>query len=511
MTIFMKKLFVIFLLLFSKNLLFSQSGNTDWTRVHYLTVQGIDYLYNMEFDKSSVKFDELRRTVPNDPRGYFFNAIQYYFLYSLERKREYFDRFFELSDKVIAICDKLIEQNENDYTSKFYLAGIYGYRGLLYQIDNSILKAIWDGKKGFGLLKQIVKEKPDMYDAYLGTGLFDYLLAKIPKSYAWVLGMLGYSGNVENGLRQLKIAEEKGIYTKQEARFYLSQFLFFEDRNDEAFYYIKKLIREYPENSLFLISYANMESRIDKPENAVDPCKKAIEINRKKNITSGDDLAYIVLANAQFILNDFKSASDNYEIYLTKVSSQNFGILRNYNFMRMGLAHDFSGKRSKAVSAYQFAKKVDGDKNPSDALAYERSKYFINYAPGENYRKIVMAGNYVYRKKNDEAINLYLSVIGQNTLTEDEKVLSFYNLGELYYEKSLFGDAQRYYNRALDTKPVVNKHIIPHAYYKLGKILMQKKDFWKAKEYFNKASQYEDYFYEDHLRDSIKLEMKKIE
>jgi tetratricopeptide (TPR) repeat protein len=465
----------------------------------------------MEFDKSDAKFNELRRVVPNDPRAYFFNAIQYYFLYSIERKREYFDKFFEQSDMVISTCERLLDQNENDYTSKFYLAGIYGYRGILYQIDNSILKAIWDGKKGFSLLKQLVKQKPDMYDAYLGTGLFDYLLSKIPKSYSWVLSMIGYGGDLENGIKELKIAEEKGIYTKQEARYYLSQFLFFENRYDEAFYYIKKLMKEYPENSLFLVSYANMESRIEKPEYAIEPCKKAIEVNKQRNIESGDDLAYIVLANAQFVLNDFKSASDNYEIYLEKVSKQNFSILRNYNFMRMGLSHDFSGKRDKAIAAYKFSKKIEDENNSSDALAYDRSTYFINHPPEENFKKIVMAGNYVYRKKDEDALKEYYSILQSSSLTEDEKIICYYNMGEIYFKKNLLEEAQKYFSNALSTNPVIDKHLIPHSYFKLGKIMILKNDLPKAKEYLSAAEDYKDYYFENNLRDSIKTEMKKID
>jgi tetratricopeptide (TPR) repeat protein len=511
MTLFMKKILVILFFLISSGCLFSQSSSTDWTYIHNLTIQGIDYLYNMEFDKAENKFKEIKNDVPNDPRGYFFNAIQYYFLYSIERKREYFDKFFEQSEKVISICEKLIDQNENDYTSKFYLAGIYGYRGLLYQIDNSILKAVWDGKKGFSLLKQIVKEKPDMYDAYLGTGLFDYLLSKIPKSYSWVLSVLGYGGDLENGIKELKTAEEKGTYTKQEARFYLSQFLFFENRNDEAFYYIKKLIKEYPENSLFLISYANMESRIDKPEFAIEPCKKAIEINKRKKIESGDDLAYIVLANAQFILNDFKSASDNYEVYLQKVSKQNFSFLRNYNFIRMGLAHDFSGKRDKAIAAYKCAKNVDKDKNPSDALIYARSNYFINHPPGECYKQITTAANYLNRKKDEEALREYLSALNCNFLNEDEKISCFYNAGKLYLKNNRLNEAQKYFEYALNTKPFIDKSLLPYTLFKLGTIYAQKKDYVHAKESFNKARNYEDYYFENDLRDSIKVETKKID
>ena len=191
MTLLVRIVSYIFILLFINSISFSQTGTTiDWTYVHNTTQEGINALYNLDFDKSQEKFDELMRITSGDPRGYFFSAIRHFFQFMIYNDNEDFDKFFEHSEKVIQICENLIKQNKQDYNAQFFLGGIYGYRGMAYILKQSTLKAVWDGRKGYGLIKDIIKAKPDMYDAYLGSGLFDYILSKIPKSFSWVLSVL---------------------------------------------------------------------------------------------------------------------------------------------------------------------------------------------------------------------------------------------------------------------------------------------------------------------------------
>jgi tetratricopeptide (TPR) repeat protein len=503
----MKKYLVILFSCLSLNV-FSQSNQIDWLQVHNLSIQGISELYNLNTDRAKELFDRIIDTAPGDPRGYFFNCMLYYLRYSVERNQADFDDFFTSSEKVIEICENLIDQNSIDYNARFYLAGIYGYRGIMYQINNSIIKAVWDGRKGFSMLRDLVKEKPDLYDAYLGTGIFDYLLAKIPSGYAWVLKILGYGGDKEKGIKELKIAEEKGMYTRTEAALYLSQFLMFEDRFTEAFLYIKKLIKEYPENSLFLALYGNMESRINKPENAIPACKKAIEINKRKKIVPADEIVYIVLANSLFLMNDFGEAAENYEIYLKKVP--NIEIIRNYNFYRMGLSFDFSGNREKAVKVYKLCKKVDIDDHPDDALMYDLSRLLIDNPPGENYKLLTMANNKFNLKKFDEAIEDYINLKNRIDITEDEKIACLINLGSCYYEKKMYTEALNYFNEGILTKPSFRKYLIPHLYLKTGQTLVKLGRKEEAQTALKKVFESDNYYYENRIEEQAKEELKNL-
>ena len=198
---------------------------TDWAKVHDQTVRGIDQLYNLEMDKAEATFSEVIRMAPEDPRGHFFMSMIHFWVFTLNKDEKAFESFFELTDKVIAICDKLLDRDENDVVATFFLGGAYGYRGIAYQRNGSVLKAAWDGRKGYSYLKDAVTLKPDLYDAQMGFGLFSYLVGKVPKSYRWLLNIIGFNGDVEGGLASLKMAADSGTYTRTEARFFLAQFL----------------------------------------------------------------------------------------------------------------------------------------------------------------------------------------------------------------------------------------------------------------------------------------------
>jgi hypothetical protein len=165
---------LVVLILLSSSLLCA--GEPDWAKVHVQTIRGIDQLYNLEFSDAAATFDGVIRMAPQDPRGYFFRSTVDYWIFMFSKDPNAFDRFFAMSDTVIRLCETALDQDPNNWNAKFYLGGTYGFRGLMYQRDNSILKAVWDGKKGYSRLEECVQKKPDLIDAQMGFGLFTYLV-----------------------------------------------------------------------------------------------------------------------------------------------------------------------------------------------------------------------------------------------------------------------------------------------------------------------------------------------
>ncbi|MEO8168288.1 MAG: tetratricopeptide repeat protein, partial [bacterium] len=331
----------------------------DWVKVHDLTIQGIDQLYNLEMEKSEQTFDQVITMAPGDPRGYFFKGMNYFWTYTLNKDEKAFNRFFDLSENVIDICERQLDKDGSNATATFYLGGIYGYRGLAYHRSGSMMKAAGDGRKGYFYLKDAARLKPDLYDAQMGFGLFSYLIGKLPKSSRWLLNVLGFEGNIEGGLAALKVAAQKGTYTHTEATFYLSQFLNVENRPDEAREYLKQLIDKYPDNTLFLVTFAQWELRQDRVEEAIAAAQKAISINNQKKVRIGDEFAHGVLANCYFVKNDFTNAVAQAESYLQKVVDKD--IITNALFYRLGVSYEILGNREKALTAYKRIKKVNSD------------------------------------------------------------------------------------------------------------------------------------------------------
>ncbi len=190
---------LLLVLLLSAGIVPAHSQDVNWENVHAMTLRGIDQLYNLNVDEASAVFDSVRRAAPDDPRGHFFGSIVHFWIYSLTRNDREFNDFLNRSEDVITVCENLLDANDKDAVTKFYLGGIRGYRGMAYQLNNSLLKAVLEGRKGYGELREAVAQKPDLYDAQMGFGLFNYFAGKVPRGFSWIISLLGFEGDVDGG------------------------------------------------------------------------------------------------------------------------------------------------------------------------------------------------------------------------------------------------------------------------------------------------------------------------
>ena len=81
-----------------------RAKTVDWTRVHELTIRGIDRLYSLEIDDAIQAFDSVSRMAPGDPRGPFFQSMVQFYLYSLNRDEKELSTFLDESERVIEKC-----------------------------------------------------------------------------------------------------------------------------------------------------------------------------------------------------------------------------------------------------------------------------------------------------------------------------------------------------------------------------------------------------------------------
>lgn len=218
-------LFLIFLFSFSTGPA-QQSALTQKEKIHQLAIEGIDLIYDMQFEKALGKFDEIVKLEPDNPKGYFLRSAVYYWMFMVDistasRNENNEQKFIELSFAAIEIAEEKLGENKQDIDAMFYLGGAYGNLGRYYgQSNESMLKAYWYGRKGRNYLEDVVKKNPDYYDAYLGLGIYHYYMDMLPRFFKALSFLLGIEGNRKKGLDELNIAVENGIYTKDEAMFF---------------------------------------------------------------------------------------------------------------------------------------------------------------------------------------------------------------------------------------------------------------------------------------------------
>lgn len=484
----------------------SSSESTDWTAVHDLTIRGIHQLYSLEVDSAIHTFHSVSRMAPGDPRGPFFQSIVHFYLYGLNRDEGELTTFLNESERVIEICERLLDQNGQDAQTKFYLGGIYGYRGLAYQTSGSFLKAARDGRKGYLLLEDAVRENPRLYDAQMGFGLFRYLLAKVPKSMRWILTALGFDGDLEGGLTSLRLASEKGIYTRTEAKLFLSQFLFSEGRRELAIRYLNELRHEYPENTLFTVLYAAWQHRLHNLDEAMAAARSALDMNNRKGIHYGEELAYSTLGSIYFTLNDFENARAYYLRYMQMTRNQER--TPNQTNLRAGLACEILGDRAAALEFYRRMRESDAQNSAWDQNNYRRGQELLRHPLTPAEILVVKAGNESSQKKYAHAIELFQKAFQDADGNPDIQARALYGVQQAQFDADSLAGSVATAHLLLALKPLNETWIIPHAWFKLGQAYAKLGKADDARAALSRVEEYDDYDFQERLEAQVKEELK---
>ena len=480
----------------------------DWNRVHTLTLQGIHQLYNMHVDQSLVTFREVSSLAPADPRGHFFEAMVAFWKFNLLGKEEEYDHFLALSDTVIDVCEAVLDRDKDNAMAHFFLGGIYGYRGMAKQARGSTVKAVFDGRKGYMNLEDAVEIDPKLYDAQMGLGIFEYMIAKAPRSLSWILRTIGFEGSIDGGLASLKQAAERGTYATTEARFFLSQFMFNESRDSEAFQYMRELTTAYPDNILFLLNESTMYRRRGNFDSAFALASRAMAINERRADHIGEEFLYSTFASLQFALNDFAGARKNYALYLDKLANK--ALVSNWVVYRYGLCQEIEGDRTGAVKTYSNVRtdrEVPTWEERSTRMC--RIRLATPLTRGDIY--VIMAGNLLDRKQYNPADSLLELTLKLSGLEDDTRGEALYDHAQILYAEN--NDSATVSACTL-IRGLNIRHetwIPPNARFLAGTAYARMGEKEKARDAYRQAKEFDGYDYASSLKERIQTEEKRLE
>ncbi len=480
----------------------------DWGEVHEITMRGIDHLYNLEMEKARLAFDSVTAIAPGDPRGQFFRSMTHFWTYTLKNDEQEFARFLSHSDTVVEICEQLLKQNPDDAGAMFYLGGIHGYRGLAQQLHGSLLNAVLEGRKGYSYLEEAVRLRPDLPDAYMGFGMFRYFVAKVPRGFGWVATLLGFDGDLEGGLQSLRIAATKGIYTRSEATFYLAQFLYTEHRHDEAFGFLRTLLRRYPENSLFQVLYASWLFRDNRLDEASEALRTASEVNARKTIKYGEEFIYSTRASIAYSRNDFASARTDYEAFLEKIAQRDR--IPAMTYYRIAIAKEVTGDRRGSMEICREIQKTSGRGGWNEEYFQRKGRELLERPLTSAEAMIIRGGNAYGRKDFDSAGTYYRQAVDVAGLDPDLRARALYGLQQALFERGNDTAAIAAGRDVISLRPAKEIWILPHAYVQLARSLGRLGRRAEASEALRNAEGFDDYDFQKSLEGRIEEEKKKL-
>ncbi len=177
--------------------------------------------------------------------------------------------YFRLADRAVQIAEKQIAQRDTA-EMRFYAGMGYAMRGRLLGLRGENRATASAGKRMREHLMRAVELDPDLADAYLGIGLYNYYvdtLSFIARIIRFFMGLPG--GDKKDGMKQLELAAAKGRLISVEAEFYLAKNLRNYDREyARSTTLFQKLVASYPANPLFRIMLAGDFIRVHQLDRA---------------------------------------------------------------------------------------------------------------------------------------------------------------------------------------------------------------------------------------------------
>jgi hypothetical protein len=248
-------------------------------------IKAIDLMYLGKPEEAVALAHKLEAARPEHPLGYLIEAdVLWWNIYCKWSERKYNtidawshtrpadaddDADLALSDKVARLAEAGIARQD---TAEMELYAGLGYAsrarllGLLFE-KMPVAHAGVEARKH---LLRCLELDPEMADAYLGLGLYNYYvdtLSAMAKILRFFMGIPG--GDKHVGLRQLEIASTKGELTQLEARFNMAKSLrnydFDYARAEKA---AAPLIAEYPANCIFLLLTGDIEEKLGRTDDA---------------------------------------------------------------------------------------------------------------------------------------------------------------------------------------------------------------------------------------------------
>jgi tetratricopeptide (TPR) repeat protein len=325
--------------------------------------KGIQFVYNLSFDSARVEFSAVAKTYPDHPAGHFFLAMVDWWKIVIDIDNKSHDKkFIQVLDRVIDLCDKRLDENENDITGLFFKGGALGFQGRLYGNREDWLKAANCGREALPVVMKANELAPNNNDVLLGTGIYNYYASVIPDIYPWVKPLMFFlpKGDKTKGISQLNQASSNARYANIEAKYFLVQvFHNFEKRYQEASDIAGQLHNQFPNNVLF-------HKYVGRAFASLSNWKKVIEtyndilVRHSLKITGYESYcereAHFFLGTAMLETGKLDTAlihfyrSDELSRALDKKGSSSTMVFTN---LRIGMIYDLQGKHELALIQYR--------------------------------------------------------------------------------------------------------------------------------------------------------------
>lgn len=244
-------------LLLSLGLVFAPSAAATPPRVDAHLVNGVRAIYEMDFDGADAAFAKAKAAIPDYPFSYFGSAIVSWarFVYGSQQTDPKLEAAFEREvEGAVVVAKAWMKVHPRDAEGYLSLSGSYGLRSRLSVRQRRWFRALFDGRRAIKYARKAHSLDPELHDALLGIGMYDYYADALPRAVGF-FSKLFLGGDRERGIRELEKVAAQGKFSKIGGQLLLLE-IYTEDRwgardPEKALAILRPLRRRFSKSPLF--------------------------------------------------------------------------------------------------------------------------------------------------------------------------------------------------------------------------------------------------------------------
>jgi tetratricopeptide (TPR) repeat protein len=353
-----------------------------------LRKDGLEALYNIDYDRAYRDFKQIADSYPNHPAGPQLLAASLWIKTLYESRRlqsslynsesfytngddkvdpKVVDEFRTLTRESRRLAEAKLKQDPKNIEALDFLANTEGLKASFEEaVERRHFAALRDGNDAVGHHREILKMDPKYIDAQLTIGLYEYVVGSLPLPIKLVAGVTGYHGSKKRGLAMLEQVAKEGHWAQDDAKTVLVLLYTREKRFEDVLAITRELSVKYPRNYLFrletadaLVSIAEVKRSKKDLAGAVQAEKEAFatfdELLRDRNARDAAgralDLIHFKYGEVLFTAGQNDRAAKEF-LTTTKVDHAEAGLVTMAHLFA-GRAYDVSGRRDEAMAQYK--------------------------------------------------------------------------------------------------------------------------------------------------------------
>ncbi len=250
------------ILLFIAFFVFQQPTNAQFLedeKNKELTIKGLDFLYNQQFDQAKETLNAVKSAYPQHPVKYLLNAIELQWQHiPIDQNPEILKRYIAELNKCITASKVIYKNPKHKKEATFFLLAAHGFVALSKNYQKEYFEAASEAKKAHSFFNEGKKYKNENPEFLFASGLYNFYRVQYPESHPMVKPVMMFfeDGNKKLGLLELENSYKKSIFSRTEAALYLVSInIKYESNFKKSLVYSHILNSKYPNNYIFRIKH----------------------------------------------------------------------------------------------------------------------------------------------------------------------------------------------------------------------------------------------------------------